>query len=249
MGFSPGLDAYRLSFEISPIILTGGIALNLPGGMLPIISITESLNFAEGLLSGSVGLDYGDFFAHFYPLTGSKLISQKAGEYPLANQLTAANAIIRDPLVISMMMLCPAKGEAGYATKTATMLALQFALAQHNNSGGTYTVMTPAFFYFNCIMLDVTDAAVGGRQPQSAYQIDFRQPLITLQSAQAAQGSIMSQITAGLPINGDPSWSGLSQAVGNPATLGAVGIIPAAQNPAGTGSSSPFGSSAGPQLP
>lgn len=248
MGFSPGYDAFRLSYELSPIVLTGGIATNLPGGLLPIIAITESLNFVDGLLSGGDDLDFNNFFAHFFPLPGSTLITQKIGEYPLANQQVAANAVIRDPLVISMMMTCPAKGDAGYAVKTATMLALTTALAQHNNSGGTYTVMTQSYFYFNSIMLDMRDASVGNtRQAQNTYQIDFRQPLITLASAQQAQASIMGQITAGLPINGAPAWSGLGQAVGNPQTLGAVGLIPSAQNAAGAGASAPLnGVAAGP---
>jgi hypothetical protein len=42
---------YRIAFEVTPIILNNGIA-NLLGGVLPIVAITEGLNFVAGLLSG-----------------------------------------------------------------------------------------------------------------------------------------------------------------------------------------------------
>src|ERR1700680_1822169 len=95
---SPGGAAFKLTYELSPIILTGGIANFMPGGMLPIIALTEPLNFIGGILSGGGDLDLDDFFAHFVPLPGSGLVSQEFGEYPFANQAVAANAVIRKPL-------------------------------------------------------------------------------------------------------------------------------------------------------
>ena len=237
MALSPGLAAYRLSFQLSPIILTGGVAGLIPGGMLPIISITEALNFTEGLLSGSDGLDDLDgFFATFHPLPGSTMIDQVIGTYPFANQATAANAIIRQPLKISYRMLCPAKDDAGYALKLATMIALQATLAQHNGQGGTYICATPSFFYTDCVMgpmVDVSTAA--SKQAQNTWQLDFVKPLITLAEAQAAQNNLMSQISAGTPINGVPAWSGIAPTTGNPASLAAPSLIPAASNPVGAG--------------
>lgn len=240
MGISAGLTAFRLSFEISPIILTGGIAQNIPGGMLPIVAITETLNFTAGLLSGGNDLDLDSFFAHFYPLPGSTLGDQKAGEYPFANQAVAANAVITNPLIVSLRMICPAKEDSGYALKLATMTALQATIAQHNASGGTYTVATPSFFYTNCIFLRLTDtSAAESKQKQNAYQWDFRRPLLTLQDAQSAQNNLMSQLTGGQQINGQPSYSGLAPTVGNPASLGAIGLIPSANSPAGAGTAQP----------
>ena len=36
-----GQAAYKLAFEISPITLTGGVAQNIPGGMLPVLAISH----------------------------------------------------------------------------------------------------------------------------------------------------------------------------------------------------------------
>lgn len=248
MSISAGLAAFKLSFELSPIILTGGVAALIPGGMLPIIAITEALNFADGLLSGGEDLGLDDFFASFIPLPGSTLIDQRIGEYPFANQAVAANAVIAQPLTISYRMICPAKDEFGYATKLATIAALATTLKQHNASGGTYTCATPAYFYTNCVMLGMRDTSnVESKQAQNTYQLDFRQPLLTLQDALQAQNGLFAQITSGTPINGVPSVYGLAQAIGNPATLAAVNVVPGSTGSAGAGVSSSFAmSSAGP---
>ena len=242
MSISPGLAAFRLSFQLSPIILTGGIASLIPGGMLPILSITEALNFAGGLLSGSSGLDNLDnFFANFQPLPGASMIDQQIGKYPFANQAVAANAVIAQPLTISLRMVCPARDEAGYALKLATMLALQATLSQHNAQGGTYTIATPSFFDTNCVMTGMRDtSSAQSKQPQNTWQLDFEKPLLTLQDAQNAQNNLMSQISSGTPISGIPAWSGLAPTVGNPASLAAPSLIPAASNPVGSGTASPL---------
>ena len=230
MGISPGLDLFRLTFELSPIILTGGIA-QFTGGALPIIVFTEALNFADGLLSGGDDIDFDDFFAHFVPLPGSTLIDQAIGHYPFANQAVAANAVIRQPLTISMRMICPARGEGGYGIKLATMMALQSTIAAHNASGGTYTVATPSYFYTNCVMTGMRDtSASDSRQAQNTYQMDFEQPLLTLQDAQAAQNNLMSAITGGTPVGFPPNWSGFSTL---PPSLSPIGTLPVASGPGG----------------
>lgn len=231
------MAAYKLSFQLSPIILTGGIASAIPGGMLPIISITEAFNFVDGLLSGGDNLDDLDgFFATWHPLPGATMIDQVIGTYPFANQATAANAVIRQPLSISMRMICPARNEAGYAIKLATMLALQATLAQHNASGGTYTIATPSFFYTDCVMGPMRDVSTSQtKQAQNTWQLDFTKPLLTLADAQQAQNNLMAQITSGTAISGAPSWSGLAPTVGNPGSLAGPSIVPAASNSAGSG--------------
>ena len=240
MSVSPGMLSFRLSYEISPIIFTGGIAGAIPGGMIPIVLITQALSFVEGILSGGADLNTDDFFAHFVPLSGSRLASNQFGKYPFANQSVAANARIKQPLTVSMKMICPAREGGGYATKLATMTALKYAFDQHDAAGGTYTVATPSFFYTNCVLLDVVDVSGGASlQAQNTYQLDFEQPLLTLQDAENAQNNLMSQITAGLPISGTPSWSGLAPTVGNPPSLAAIGTIPSASWQAGTQVSAP----------
>lgn len=242
MGISAGLEVFKLSFQLSPVILTGGIANFIPGGMLPLLSITQSASFLEGLLSGSDDLaDPDQFFANFHPLPGATMIDQQIGKYPFANQTVAANAVITQPLTISMRMICPARGELGYAVKLATMMAVQATLAQHNASGGTYTIATPSFFFTNCVMLGMKDVSnTEDKQAQNTWQLDFEKPLLTLQDAQQAQNNLMSQISAGTPISGTPAWSGLPPTVGNPSSIAAPSVVPAATSPAGASSASPL---------
>jgi len=249
MGISAGLSAFKLSFEISPIIFSGGIANLIPGGMLPIVAVTNALSFADGLLSGGDDLaDLDDFFARFHPLPGATLAEQEIGKYPFANQTVAANAVIVQPLTISLRMICPARGELGYGFKLATMLALQAVVTQHNASAGTYIVATPSFFYTNLLFGRLVDVSSSDdKQPQNTWQWEFDRPLLTLQDAQQAQNSLMSQITAGTPINGAPAYSGLGPALGNPASIAAPNVVGSAAGPAGTGTASPLiGVGAGP---
>jgi hypothetical protein len=220
MSQSPALLAQKLAFQISPIILTNGIA-QLMGGALPLVAITEALNFTVGLLSGTSDLDLDSFFASFAPLSGGKLIDIAVATVPFANQGVAANAIIQQPLRISLKMTCPARGDGGFSAKLATITALQASLALHTNQGGTFTVATPAFIYTNCLLTGLTDVS-GGQpsQPQSIWQWDFYQPLLTADQLAGAQNTMMSKITGGLPSDGSLSGSSLDV---NPADSGGLG--------------------------
>ena len=71
-------DIYRLGFEGSPVILTRGIAQLIPGGMLPIIALTESINFTLGLVDGNIP-SIDQLFAHWSPLPGSTLQKNTKG--------------------------------------------------------------------------------------------------------------------------------------------------------------------------
>src|SRR5271154_619703 len=97
MPVTPGLIAYKLAFQLSPIVLTGGIATNIPGGMLPILALTQPLQFLSGLLSGGEDIELDDFFANFHPMAGSTLLENDYGNYPFANQAVAANSGIAQP--------------------------------------------------------------------------------------------------------------------------------------------------------
>jgi hypothetical protein len=217
-----GAISYQLAFEVSPIILTNGIATFM-GGMLPIIALTQSVDFLTGLLNGNANPDLDSYFAQFMPLPGATLIDNKIGMYPFANQAIAANAIISQPLVVSLQMIVPARSNgSGVWSKLATMTALQFSLSQHNSLGGTYIVATPSYFYTNCIMTGMRDVSGGEtKQAQYRWQLDFVQPLITLAQANQVQSQAMSLISNGAPTTG--ALSGIST---TPNSLTALSLQP-----------------------
>lgn len=221
-----GRTLFQLGFEISPVILTGGLAQYIPGGMLPIVALTEAANFLEGLLSGAVTLtNLDDYFAHFVPMPGGSLIDVETANFPLANQAVAANALIVQPLTISLKMICPVKSQGGYLAKLATITALQAALNQHINLGGLFTVMTPFVIYPNCVLSKLIDeGSEGSKQPQVSFRWDFIKPLITLSDAQSVQNSTMSKLTGGLPTDG--SLTGAAASLGSTLTGAAAALIP-----------------------
>lgn len=233
---SLGLNLYRLGFEISPIILNGGWAEGLPDALLPIVSLTESINFLSGILNGGADLSLDKFFAHYRVIPGGSLAMNTIGEYPFANQAVAANAVIAQPLAISLLMICPVQNEGGYATKLAIMSALQAAITQHVAQGGLFTVATPAFIYTNCILKSLRDVSGGEtKQPQYNWQWDFEQPLVTDSQAQQAYSQLMRKMGLQTQLAGDPPpWSAITPAVGNTGTLAAVSTQPAATNLAGS---------------
>lgn len=195
-------SVYRLAYEISPIFLTGGIAALIPGGILPIIALTESESASIDLLNGSFSLgDLSDYFAHWEPVPGSTLVANQIGQYPFANQTVAANAIIQQPLNISMLVKCPVKGTGGYAARLATMTTLKLALDKHHQNGGLYTVVTPSWIYTNCIMTGMTDVTQGGtHQTQIMWRLDFQQPLVTQSNAIQVANAMIQKITNGLAL-------------------------------------------------
>lgn len=195
---SAGLVAADLAYRCSPIFLTGGIANETIGGIMPMLLLTESLGFANSILTGDLPRSTDDFFAHFFPLPGASLISNTVGMYPFANQTVAANALITEPLNLSMQMLCPPRGSGSYVTKMTTLSALQAALYKHNAMGGLYTVLTPGYIYTNMIMTAFRDASPQpDRLPQTAFQIDFMRPLTQQSEAQQIQSTLMSKLTNG----------------------------------------------------
>lgn len=215
-----GIAAFKLAFQISPIFLTNGIATQIGGqiggqlgglvsnGALPIVALTEASNFVLNLISGS-SITLDSFFAHWQPLPGSTLLDLQIGTYPFANQTVAANATISQPLTLSYLMRCPARGAAGYLAKLGTMVALQSSLTQHAQLGGTYTCITPSAFYPNGILTSVRDVSdAQSHQVQNAYQFDFTFPLLTQEQAQAAQSSLMGKLTSQTMLSSSPSWSG-----------------------------------------
>lgn len=214
---SAARTVFQLAYEISPILLTGGIVQGSISA-LPIVALTEEANFVANLISGSgdVGgsLSLDKFFAHYY-VVGATLIENEFATYPFANQAVAANAIIAQPLNVSLHMVCPARSGFGYGIKLATMLALQKTLSQHNNLGGTYSIVTPSYVYTNCLLRGMRDIS-GGESNQSQYlwQLDFYQPLVSVASGQSALSTLMQKLSDGTQINGTPTWSSAASAIG-----------------------------------
>lgn len=229
-----GIDQFSLTYQKAPIILNGGIAANLPGGLMPLISISDATNFPQGVLQGGSSMSLDDFMFDFEPMPGGTLIDNQVGTYPFANQTVAANAVITQPLRFAMLMVAPARGPGAFRNKIAAFQAIQAALAQHTSLGGTYTVATPSYLYTDCLLLTLRDVSSGNPgQVQSMWQWDFFQPLLTLDSAQAAQNALMQKVTAGTKItpnaNGEISYSGQAPVVGNAASVTGPSVIPAAQ--------------------
>lgn len=229
------------ALQFSPIILTGGIATQV-GGALPIMALTEAGGLLGTALSGGSALSLlvggtaalasiasGALsqppFANFIVLPGATIADNQFGMYPFANQTVAANAVISQPLSVSVLMIVPATPTYGFAAKLATMTALQSSLKQHNFTGGTYSVITPSYIYTNCLLSALADASDGqDTQQQVSWRFDFIQPLVSLASAQQAQNSLMRQLTNGSPISGI-STPAAGLPVGNPAGV-ASNLVP-----------------------
>lgn len=198
-------------YQTYPIVLTGGIAEQQQGGVI------------------SVGDLLVDGFASFKPVTGASLLKNQCATYPFANQTVAGNALIADPVTLSMHMICPAStldSGVSYLTKQSIISSLVSSLQQHNSQGGLYTVFTPSFIYADGVLVDLRDVTSDDmKQKQVVYQWDFFFPLLTLAAAQAAQSSLMQTLTDGTPITGQPSWS--TGAVDPSELQGPVALTPA----------------------
>lgn len=226
MSLSAGGVAWQLAMEISPILLTGGIAANI-GGILPIVALTEGANLIVSTIeTGNLSLN--NMFARYKVLPGAKLINNQASTMPYANQAVAANAIISQPTSLSYKMVCPAgPNSGGSALKLLTMMSLQSTLKNHSLAGGLYTCIHPSGIASNGILLDLTDISAEGEntQAQDVWQWNFFFPLVTAQQAQQAQSNLMQSLTNGVPGGSALSGSlggalgGAALAVGNPFAL------------------------------
>lgn len=209
-------ELYKLGFEISPVILCDGIAQSIPGGMLPIVALTQSASFVTGLLGGAMELtDLDKYFCHWRAAQGATMIDYDIGRYPFANQAVAANALLAQPLRVTMLMDAPVNDNTGAMTKLVTLSALQAVLQAHANLGGTYIVATPAFIYNSCILKTVRDVTGSNDPlPQRQWLWDFEQPLITETGADQAINSYLSKIDNGDKTT-ESAWTNTLSAIGN----------------------------------
>jgi hypothetical protein len=191
----------QLRYQVSPIILTGGVASSLSPSMISLISLFSSGTPLD--LPYDIN-DLDNAFGAFNVVPGGQLILQQIGKYPFANQWVAANAVIREPLTLSVLMDTPMRQKGnGWDYKLHIFTMLKATLEKHNNIGGTYTVVTPACVYENLIMTALTDVSRAQNSlPQNAWRFDFEQPLVTLSGATGALSSLNSKLTQGLPTNG-----------------------------------------------
>lgn len=234
-----GKSIFRLGYEISPIILTGGIASLIPGGMLPIVAITEASALLFRVLNGDSDLSLENFFAHYVPMPGSTLANNAIGNYPFANQVVAANAMIAQPLGVSLRMHCPVRKPGGYTNKLITFTALKETLAAHMARGGTFIVATPACIYTDCVLLSLRDiSGAESKQAQHTWQWDFQKPLLALSDAQQVYNSLLEKVASGVPTGAQPSWSGAVTSAGSTLSGAAASVVDAAKNLFGTSVSS-----------
>lgn len=205
------IEDFRRQYQLAPILLVGGIAANAPNGQQTILSITEGSDDVNH------GNDLSAYFAHFEPMPGGTLLDFSPAEYPLASMAMAANAMLQQPLRISMKMLCPARTDQNnYEALQANISGIQQLLTAHVQAGGTFTVATPATIYDNCLLVsfrDVTNA--GDKKVQQAYQLDFVQPLVATATAEAVYNNLYSKMNGGLPVSNPPTNSGPSAAIGS----------------------------------
>lgn len=218
-------ELYRLGFEISPVILCKGIAQAIPGGMLPIVALTQSASFVTGLLSGASNLTNMDkYFCHWRAAQGGTMLDYEIGRYPFANQTVAANALLAMPLQISLIMDAPVNENTGTMTKLVTLSALQAALQAHANLGGTFIVATPALIYSGCILKNVRDVTGGGGSdptPQRQWLWSFEQPLVSEKQSYRTVNTFLNKIGAGDKIT-DGAWTSTANALGNTSLGGSV---------------------------
>jgi hypothetical protein len=231
----PVNTAAQLSYQICPIVLTGGIAQQLPGAILPFLSLIwpSGSPLDLGILPDMGDLD--DAFGAFNVLPGGTLVTQTIAKYPFANQYVAANAVIHEPLIISVIMDAPMRGQNAWEEKFTIMTNLKLQLDSHNNQGGMYTIVTPAFMYQNCVMVALTDNSRGNNSlPQNAWRFDFERPLVVLSEA-AQMNQNMLNMSNGVVTTGritGPQQVGSTTAtlptVGSPTIAGALssGISP-----------------------
>lgn len=238
MALTAGQVQFQYLYQVAPIILLGGIASQLPGGGQSIFSTLQA-SLQGSILSQGVGNSL-DAYVQFIPGAGATLIDNDIGEYPFANQATAANAIITKSLVISYRMIFPATvANGGYAAKQAAMTSLQQTLFQHNLLGGLYACATPSFLWDSCVMRMMRDVSppvsLQETQVQVEWELDFEQPLVTQAQAQQQYNTLLSKINSGTSItpggDGIISNSGQQASAGNPGSGQSQSVSLPAQSP------------------
>lgn len=206
--------AFQVAFEVSPILLVDGIASKIPGGILPIAVLTEGLSIAGGVLNGA---GFVGPTSRFIPMAGTTLIQQEIGRLNFYNMTTAANSVINQPNRILMQFIRPASTQdGGVIVKGLTFAAIKLALDKHNQTGGSYTILTPSYVYTGCLMRSMVDASgfsEQNKQVQYSWQFEFEQPLVKISQLESVLGGLMDKFSSGMPPSFPAdtlTWSGAS---------------------------------------
>jgi hypothetical protein len=226
------LEQIQLLYQITPIWLQGGVAANVlgNGGFLPILSILNTEVYSALMTGNADNLpadwNFENSFAIFQPFPGGSLIEQSIAEYPFANLSVAANAVLRNPINVSMIMMTPMKQPNAWIIKQSTMTALKSTLDNHNNLGGTYIVFTPAYIYTDMLMTNLTDISTAQSPlPQNTWRWDFTRPLVSLQDIYGAENNLVAKITGGVPTTGITTSPVTALGIPSVANAGAPPII------------------------
>ena len=219
------LADYQTANQISPIVLVAGVAGT---GMLALSAILSANAFSSVVQGNTTPAN--DFFGQFCVMPGHSLIKNEIAKYPLANMSVASNAVITDPLSVSVEMLVPANGTITLANKMSLITALKKTLDSHTAQGGYYNVATPSYIYQGCLLLELVDATemTDGAQPQVRWIWEFEQPLVTAAAAQAAQNQAMAKISNQTANAGDPPGSQpVTTGISDPSSNISQNIVPA----------------------
>lgn len=225
---STGRNVLKLGYEISPILLTGGVAEKLKG-TVPILLYTQAVATMNGLIAGGLHghlniPDLDNMWCTWNQLGNSTLVDNDVATYPFANQTLAANAVVTQPLTVSMQMRCPPRGPGAMVTKLATLQALSAVLNKHVTMGGTFVVITPGQIYTDMILKKMTDTSPQpDKQPSSQFRLDFVRPLTQIDATVQKSATLISKLSGGMPGIGGWGSTGSGNLLEGPLT--SLGII------------------------
>jgi hypothetical protein len=187
---SAARNRFKMQYEYAPILLKNGIADGYPEKVMSILQLTQQ---------NSYPLDDTGYFGYFSFVNGGTFMQNSVAQYPFANQYTAANAIIRQPNNISLLMTCPASANMPLDRRQSIFQSLMSSLNRHIALGGMFVIYTPMAIMDNCLFLSGRDASSGDNAMlQNGIIFDFQQPqIMTDEDAQKATNATMSKINNG----------------------------------------------------
>lgn len=211
-------DDYHKTYEINPIILTGGIATGdglKISDLLGYDTIKKSSEIARDA-DGNMFLDrFGSPvnkqtqtaatatkpFAYFKILDGTQQLSYSVAEHPVYNLETAATAVMRNPLTIQFLMIILASADYPKDKQHDRMTKFIDQLRLHTKKGGLFTLATPFYPYTNTIVTEIAQANIEDVKYglQNGLHLTFRKPLVDLEDAKNAYNEQMDRLDKGLP--------------------------------------------------
>lgn len=181
---------FRMQYEYAPILLKNGIADGYPEKVMSILQLTQQNGYPA---------DDSGYFGYFSFVNGGTFMQNTVAQYPFANQYTAANAIVRQPNNISLLMTCPARANMPLDRRQSIFQSLISSLDRHIAMGGLFVVYTPMAIMDNCLLLSVRDSSSGENAVlQNGIIFDFTQPqIMTDEDASKATNQTMDKINKG----------------------------------------------------